>query len=72
MLESLSNKLLEYIRDNHPDVLFQLEQEAGLTQYLNQKINDVTDLIERLKKERRPGYLIETICLEQMTADLRQ
>jgi hypothetical protein len=71
MLESLNNKLLDYIRDNNPDVLFQLEQEAGLTQYLNQKINDITDLIESLKKEGRPGYLIETICLEQMTADLR-
>ena len=45
MLDELRNKLLEYIRDNNPDVLFQLEQEAGLTQYLNQKLNDVADLI---------------------------
>ncbi|HMO60721.1 MAG: hypothetical protein QM725_07205 [Lacibacter sp.] len=71
MLDELRNKLLEYIRDNNPDVLFQLEQEAGLTQYLNQKLNDVADLIERMKKERQPGYLIETICLDQMTNELR-
>ncbi len=71
MLNELRNKLLEYIRENNPDVLFQLEQEAGLTQYLNQKLNDVADLIERMKKERQPGYLIETMCLDQMTADLR-
>jgi hypothetical protein len=71
MLDQLRNKLLEYIRENNPDVLFQLEQEAGLTQYLNQKINDIGDLLERLSKERRPGYLVETMCLDQMTADLR-
>ena len=71
MLDELRNKLLEYIRDNNPDVLFQLEQEAGLTQYLNQKLNDVTGLLDRLKKESKPGYLIETICLDQMTNELR-
>jgi len=71
MLDELGNKLLEYIRENNPDVLFQLEQEAGLTQYLNLKLSEAADLIERLKKERRPGYLVEKICLDQMTADLR-
>lgn len=71
MLEELRNKLLEYIRENNLDVLFHLEQEAGLTLYLNQKLSDAADLIERLKKERQPGYLIETMSLEQMTADLR-
>jgi hypothetical protein len=71
MLDELRNKLLEYIRDNNPDVLFQLEQEAGLTQYLNQKLNDVTGLLDRLKKESKPGYLIETICLHQITTELR-
>jgi hypothetical protein len=71
MQENLVNKLLEYIRENNPDVLFQLEQEAGLTQYLNQKVSDVTDLIEQLKNEQLPAYQIESLCLEQMTAELR-
>ncbi|MBN8836140.1 MAG: hypothetical protein J0I09_02695 [Sphingobacteriia bacterium] len=71
MLNEIKNHLLDYIRENNPDILFQLQQGDGLAQYINQKLNDAAELLERLKKEQQPGYLIEIICLKQITADLR-
>lgn len=71
MEKELKRKLLDYIRENNPDVLFQLEYEDGITLYLSQKLNGLTDLMKQLKDEGQPDYLIEMLCMEQMTADLR-
>lgn len=71
MEKELKRKLLDYIRENNPDVLFQLEYEDGITLYLSQKLNGLTDLMKQLKDEGQPDYLIEMLCLEQMTSDLR-
>ncbi|SRR6266536_922073 len=71
MQEILVNKLYEYIRQNNPDVLFSLQEEAAVTKYLQQKIESVANLIRNLQSENKPAYIIEELCLDAMTTDLR-
>jgi hypothetical protein len=71
MQEILLNKLLQYIRDNYPDILFQLEQEAGLTNYLTDKVSSVMEMVQSMKAEKQPDYIIEKACMNYMTAELR-
>jgi hypothetical protein len=71
MQEILSNKLLEYIRENNPDILFQLEQEAGLTNYLTDKVSTVMELVQSMKAQKQPDYIIEEACMKYMTTELR-
>ena len=70
MKEILINKLHEYIRENNPDVLLQLEEDSKVTEYLSDKVSTVNALLNQLDK-RQPGYIIEDACMEAMTQDLR-
>jgi hypothetical protein len=68
MKENLIQLLYQYISDNNPDVLVSLENEAGVTDYLNQQLSTVTLLLSR---KGIPGYIMEAECMEILTADLR-
>jgi Domain of unknown function (DUF1896) len=71
MQEILLNKLLEYIRENNPDLLFHLEQEAGLTNYLTDKVSSVMELVQSMKAQKQPDYIIEEACMNYMTTELK-
>lgn len=71
MKEILLGKLLEYIRDNNPDILFALEAEDKLRVWLYDKINAVESLLQQLKSSKQPEYVILEACLDEMTKDLR-
>jgi Domain of unknown function (DUF1896) len=71
MQEILKNKLLNYIRDNNPDILFELEAEATVTIWLTEKVSIVETLIQQLKVQQQPDYEIEEICMDIITKDLR-
>ena len=70
MKEILINKLHEYIRENNPDVLLQLEEDSKVTEYLSDKVSTVKALLNQLDKGQ-PGYIIEDSCMDVMTQDLR-
>jgi hypothetical protein len=71
MQKILKNKLLEYIRDSNPDILFALEAEASVTIWLTDKVHTVDTLIEQLKEMKQSDYQIEETCMEILTQDLR-
>lgn len=71
MQNILMNKLLEYIRDNNPDILFELEAEAALTAWLTNKVSTVEILIKEMKEQLLPDYQIAATCMREMTEDLR-
>jgi hypothetical protein len=71
MQEILINKLLKYIRDNNPEILFALEAEATVTIWLSEKVSAVDTLIIQLKEQLQPDYEIEEICMDIITKDLR-
>jgi len=71
MQDILINQLHEYIRQNNPDMLIVLEEEGSVTKYLSDKISTIDSLISQLQSEDNPPYLIEEICMEILTKDLR-
>ena len=70
MQQTLMNKLHEYIRENNPDLLFQLEEDGKVTEYLSDKISTVSVLIKQMDIGQ-PAYIIEDACMDVMTQDLR-
>lgn len=70
MQDILINKLHEYIRENNPDLLLQLEEDGKVTEYLSNKVSTVNALLNQLNKEQ-PAYIIEEACMDVLTEDLR-
>jgi len=70
MKKILINKLHDYIRENNPYLLFQLEEDKKVTEYLSDKISTVSALIKQIENGK-PAYIIEDACMDVMTQDLR-
>lgn len=71
MREILTKKLHQYLVQNHLDMLISLQQDSKVTLYLDEKVESVKELYDRLREEKRPEYVIEALCMEEMTASLR-
>jgi hypothetical protein len=71
MKDILSTKFVEYLRENNPDILFSLQDGGSLTGYINQKITSIDGLLEQLQQQSRPEYIIEELCMEAITAELK-
>ncbi len=71
MKEQLIKKLHGYLVQNHLDLLIALQEEHRLTHYLEHKVGSVKELYEGLEAEKRPVYVIEALCMEELTRDLR-
>lgn len=71
MQMNLKEKLWAYIVHNNPDLLFKLQEEYSVSQYLEEKVNDVMPALLRLLSEEKPQYMIEELCLNAMTKELR-
>jgi hypothetical protein len=67
----LTIKLLAYLKENNPDVLFSLQQNGSLLLYLHEKMQSVSALLQSLERQNKPPYIIEEICLNELTSDLR-
>ncbi len=71
MQEQLTNKLHAYLVNNHLDLLISLQEDHRLNSYLKTKVASVQELCDTLTAEKRPNYVIEALCLEDLTRDLR-
>ena len=71
MEDLLKEKLWLYITHDNPDLMFTLQEEYGVLEYLNEKVNSVKSILEDLLSEGTPGYIIEEICLNILTEDLK-
>ena len=56
MRQTLMNKLHEYIVENNPDLLFELEEDRKVVEYLLDKITTVNSLIKQMEYGQ-PIYL---------------
>lgn len=66
----LTEKLHRYIIANNPDLLLSLLRD-NLNRYLEEKVQSVLPLTEQLLAEGKPVYIIEEVCLDELTRDLR-
>jgi hypothetical protein len=70
MQELLKIKLQDHLRQNRPDLLIALQQVGKTGIYLDDKIESLDGLPERLLDEGRPPYIITELCMAALTADL--
>lgn len=71
MQEFLTNKLHQYISENNPDLLIVLEEKNETGSFINSKVKGIESLLTELKKENKPEYIIEDVCMDALTKDLR-
>jgi hypothetical protein len=67
----LKEKLWFYIIHNNPDLMLSLQETYSVTDYLNKKVNGVKTIMEDMLSEGTPQYIIEEICLNVLTEDLK-
>lgn len=67
----LTEKLRSYIVENNPDVLVSLQNSLSVSAYLEDKVALVMPLADQLLSESKPQYIIEELCLNELTGDLR-
>ena len=70
MEQLLAKKLYEFILRNNPDLIIR-ENEKGIHQMINDKIKNVVPVLENLLVQNCPAYIIEELCMDQMTEDLK-
>jgi hypothetical protein len=70
MQELLKIKLNTFLQQNRPDLLITLQQDGKNGIYLEDKIESLDGLPERLLDEGRPPYIIMELCMAVLTADL--
>ena len=71
MQEILIGKLRSYLVANNPDLLIGLQADLSVTSYLEDKVSLVMPLAEQLISEGKPQYIIEELCMNALTEDLR-
>lgn len=71
MQSILFEKLRAFILVNNPDLVIQLQADYSVTKYLEDKVMLVLPMVEQLLAEDKPGYIIEELCLNEMTTALR-
>lgn len=67
----LTEKLRAYIIINNPDLAIHLQADYSVTKYLEDKVAAVMPMVLAMLGQDRPAYVIEELCLNEMTADLR-
>jgi hypothetical protein len=71
MQTRLKEKLWSYIVQHNPELMLRLQEQQGVTQYLETKVASVMQMADQLLEEGRPQYIIEELCLDTLTADLK-
>lgn len=71
MQSMLMEKLWAYIVHNNPDLMFSLQEDHSVTRYLEEKVSAVMPMAAQLIDEGKPPYIIEELCLNAMTEELK-
>jgi len=67
----LKEKLWAHIAHNNPDLMLNLQADHSVTKYLDEKMEGITPMIAQLASEAKPQYIIQELCLDALTADLK-
>ncbi|RKD15101.1 hypothetical protein BCY91_06145 [Pelobium manganitolerans] len=71
MQSMLTEKLWAYIVHNNPDLMLSLQEDYSVTRYLEEKVAAVMPMATQFLSEEKPQYIIEELCLQAMTEDLK-
>lgn len=67
----LKEKLWDYIIVNNPELMYKLQEQYGVSEYLDAKVKGVLALAGEMLSECIPNEIIEEICLNVLTAELK-
>ncbi|MWB94942.1 hypothetical protein GON26_11230 [Flavobacterium sp. GA093] len=67
----LKEKLWEYIIHNNPELMYKLQDKYGVSEYLEDKVKSVLVLADEMLSECTPREIIEEICLNLLTTELK-
>lgn len=71
-MESLLKEALwNYIIVHNPELMYDLQEAYGVGAYLDEKLRSVQGMALDLLEQQLPKYLIEELCLEQLTKELK-
>ena len=71
MQNVLMQKLWTYIVHNNPELMLSLQESGSVTRYLEEKVNTVMPVVAQLLDEGRPQYIIEELCFNAITEELK-
>jgi hypothetical protein len=69
MKNILIRKLHDWLFQNNPDVLFELQHDGKLVEYLEAKVDGLGDLPEKLRSDGRPSDVVDEICMNELTQE---
>lgn len=67
----LREKLWAYIVHHNPELMFRLQEDYSVTRYLEEKVAGILPMLSQLLSENRPSYIVEELCLNSMTEELK-
>lgn len=70
MQERLLHQLHAHLREQHPDLLWALEEEKQVTHHLQERVAAIDGFINKLLSDRQPPSLIEALCMEELVQPL--
>lgn len=71
MQERLVRQLHTYLQDQHPDLLWRLQEEKQVTHFLVQLVSSMDGFIDRLLSENKAPSEIEELCLSILTRPMK-
>ena len=70
MEQSLKEKLWAYIMENHPELMFSLQEDYSVRKYLDDKVTALRPQLEQWRAEDLPRYIMEEQALQELIKDL--
>ncbi len=71
METALKEQLWQYIASYNPELMYDLQEQYQVSDYLAQKVASVLPEANDLLDQGLPLVTVEEICLEQMTAEMK-
>jgi hypothetical protein len=71
MQGTLITKLYQYMQQNNPELILQLEETGSLTKYLSDNVSSIENDIADFEQQAFPGFEIEELCMNKLTAHLK-
>lgn len=71
METALKEQLWSYIASNNPELMYDLQEEYKVTDYLDNNVAGIMSEVEHLLDDGLPAITVQEICLERLTEDLK-
>lgn len=68
---ALKEQLWHYIANHNPDLMYDLQEEYRVTEYLDERVGSIMAEVDELLDQGIPAVTVRDMYLEQLTEDLK-